>query len=159
MVEPVAAVPPKEMPPELLTEFLMDNHAHLIWLHMDDRGPVGQPRNWTTALLDLFLKRAKSEDPFIDVCGYRDVPYVYQALQEFPVTGLTGMVVGSIWPWVEAISLAAGELSFCQLFAYLFCYVLQTVYMLYCCVLQPSNTWDSAGLQEQGRCTPWSITL
>lgn len=111
------------MPPELLTEFLMDNNAHLIWWHLDDRGPVGQPRNWTTVLLDTYIKRARAEDPFFDVCGYKEVAYVYQALREFPVSGLTGMVVGSIWPWAEAISLAAGELSFFETFCifYLLC--------------------------------------
>ena len=102
----------KKMPPELLTEFLIDNHAHLIWWQLDDRGPVGQPRNWTTVLLDTYLKRARAEDNFFDVCGYEEVAYIYQALREFPVTSLTGMVVGSIWPWAEAISLAAGEHSF-----------------------------------------------
>ena len=43
--------------------------------------------------------------------SYPEQPFVYQAVEEYPVSGQAGLVVGSITPWVEAILLANGTMS------------------------------------------------
>jgi hypothetical protein len=54
-----------------------------------------------------YLLRAAAEDGFEDV-AYSETSLVYQALEDFPVAGQAGLVVGSIMPWAEAILFAAG---------------------------------------------------
>jgi hypothetical protein len=53
------------------------------------------------------MLRAAAEDGFEDV-AYSETALVYQALEDFPVAGQAGLVVGSIMPWAEAILFAAG---------------------------------------------------
>ena len=53
------------------------------------------------------MMRAEVEDSFEDV-AYSETALVYQALEDFPVTGQAGLVVGSIMPWAEAILFLAG---------------------------------------------------
>ncbi len=54
-----------------------------------------------------YMLRAAAEDGFEDV-AYSETALVYQALEDFPVAGQAGLVVGSIMPWAEAILFAAG---------------------------------------------------
>lgn len=53
------------------------------------------------------MMRAEVEDGFEDV-AYSETALVYQALEDFPVSGQVGVVVGSIMPWAEAILFVAG---------------------------------------------------
>ena len=59
------------------------------------------------------MMRAEVEDSFEDV-AYSETALVYQALEDFPVTGQAGLVVGSIMPWAEAILFLAGAPARCR---------------------------------------------
>ena len=56
---------------------------------------------------ESYIMRAEVEDGFEDV-AYSETALVYQALEDFPVSGQVGVVVGSIMPWAEAILFVAG---------------------------------------------------
>ncbi len=72
------------------------------------------PGCWTAGTLialcweaESYMMRAEVEDGFEDV-AYSETALVYQALEDFPVSGQVGVVVGSIMPWAEAILFVAG---------------------------------------------------
>ena len=65
------------------------------------------------AAAESYMMRAEVEDGFEDV-AYSETALVYQALEDFPVMGQAGLVVGSIMPWAEAILFLAGARARCR---------------------------------------------
>ena len=64
------------------------------------------------AAAESYMMRAEVEDGFEDV-AYSETALVYQALEDFPVMGQAGLVIGSIMPWAEAILFLAGARACC----------------------------------------------
>ncbi|KAK9833323.1 hypothetical protein WJX81_006455 [Elliptochloris bilobata] len=101
---------PGTIPEELVEEFLLGGLVNLTLLYFDQRHHGETvPYRWTAAVFESYAMRADVEDGFEDV-AYSETALVYQALEDFPVAGQAGLVVGSIMPWAEAILFAAGLL-------------------------------------------------
>ena len=106
---PRSGSPPRDMPPNMVSEYLIDNQVHLRLTYEGNSIYHGgsEPHDWSAAVVEQFMSRAKKGDGFD--YGPSEASTVYQALAEYPVEHLSGLVVGSISPWVEAILLVAGQ--------------------------------------------------
>ena len=101
--------PPVNMPAEMTNEYLMDNQAHLRLWYEGDTVSHGksEPHDWSVAVVEDLMSHARRGDHF----SYPpdETSTIYQALADYPVDDLSGLVVGSQTPWVEAILLVAGQ--------------------------------------------------
>ena len=106
---PRVGSPPKEMPADMVSDYLMNNQAHLrLWY--DQRMPYHgstAPHDWSIEVVEQFMSRAKNGERFD--YSPAETATIYNALTDYPVAEMAGLVVGSIRPWVEAILLVAGQ--------------------------------------------------
>lgn len=93
----------------MVNDFLVGNQAHLRLLYHGNTVYHGAatPHDWNVAVFDQFMSRARKRDGFD--YGPEETSTVYRALDTYPVEDLSGLVVGSIDPWVESILLVAGQ--------------------------------------------------
>ena len=101
--------PPENMPADMTDKYLMANQAHLrLWY---EGGTVSHgrsdPHDWSVAVVEDLMSRARRGDSFSYDAS--ETSTVYRALDYYPVEDLSGLVVGSQTPWVEAILLVAGQ--------------------------------------------------
>lgn len=100
--------PPKEMPAGMVNDYLMNKQAHLrLWYDqsMVFHGSTA-PHDWSNEIVEQFMSRARKGEGFD--YSPAETATIYHALTEYPVADMSGLVVGSIRPWVEAILLVAG---------------------------------------------------
>ena len=106
---PRVGSPPEEMPGDMIEDYLMNNQAHLrLWY---DQSTVFHgstvPHDWSVEVVERLMSRAKKGDGFD--YGPEETATIYNALADYPVVDMAGLVVGSIRPWLEAILLVAGQ--------------------------------------------------
>ena len=94
----------------MTNDYLMDNHAHLRLMYEGATVSHGrhEPHNWSVAVIEQFMSRARKGDHFS--YSPEETATMYRALAAYPVEDLSGLVVGSQTPWVEAILLVAGQI-------------------------------------------------
>ena len=92
-------------------------HALSPWSRVETLYYAARLRMFLLAAAESYMMRAEVEDGFEDV-AYSETALIYQALEDFPVTGQAGLVVGSIMPWAEAILFLAGAHARCRRCAY-----------------------------------------
>ena len=107
---PRSGSPPEQMPANMTWDYLMNNQSHLKFQYEGATVSHGQrePHDWSAALIEQYMSRARKEDTFVYT---PDTATVYRALDMYPVDELSGLIVGSQIPWVEAILLVAGAYS------------------------------------------------
>ncbi|PAV90959.1 hypothetical protein WR25_19908 [Diploscapter pachys] len=96
--------PAKSIPPELIPEFTMNGHAVLTQAYHNDMAkPMPKIWNQIPAWLNL--------DPLtLSSYGAGGIS-VLHSIKYMNVTGMNGIVIGSVDPWVEVISLQIGANS------------------------------------------------
>ena len=105
---PCIGSPPKEMPGDMVNDYLMNNQAHLrLWYESTVFHGSTVPHNWSVEVVEQHMSLAKKGDGFD--YGAEDTATIHNALADYPVEDMAGLVVGSIRPWVEAILLVAGQ--------------------------------------------------
>ena len=106
---PRVGSPPKEMPADMVNDYLMNNQAHLRSMYEGGTVSHGkiEPHNWSVAVIEQLMSRARNGEHF----SYppAETATMYRALDAYPVADQAGLVVGSQTPWVEAILLVAGR--------------------------------------------------
>ena len=105
---PRVGSPPKKMPGDMVSDYLMNNQAHLrLWYESTVFHGSTVPHDWSIEVVEQHMSLAKKGDSFD--FGPEDTATIYNALADYPVMDMAGLVVGSIRPWVEAILLVAGQ--------------------------------------------------
>ena len=106
---PRSGSPPQHMPANMTNDYLMDNQAHLRLMYEGATVSHGrhEPHDWSVAVVEQLMSRARKGERF----SYSpdDTATIYRALAAYPVEDLSGLVVGSQTPWLEAILLVAGQ--------------------------------------------------
>ncbi|CAI2353988.1 unnamed protein product [Caenorhabditis sp. 36 PRJEB53466] len=100
--EPQPDEPPKEIPDELLDQFLMYNYSAVKpWYFNEKFTAVQTPRKWNR--VGEMMKDPKS------FLGYgKEGGSVYNAMRKHRLDGKRGVFIGSLTPWVEVIALFFG---------------------------------------------------
>eukprot|EP00775_Hariotina_reticulata_P008065 gene8065-8260_t len=98
------------MPPELKDQYLLHGAVQVLdWYFSEvaaDTG-VGAHVTWSQQYLDSMTAQAKGRPSSFG--NYQEhVVSMYHALDCHPVTGLYGAVIGTQFPWLEAVLLAFG---------------------------------------------------
>ena len=100
--------PPREPPVHLRARYTMQGRIPWASWYFDSRSSTATaPRIIEGATLAEFVDRAGRRVPQADVYPKAD-GWLFEALDSFPVTGKTVLVVGSQVPFYEALALARG---------------------------------------------------
>lgn len=88
-------------------DFLLNGHVTLKPHYLAERfnyNPV--PLVWSSEIVKILIKKAENRQ---EISSYQNrTSILYSAFDRFPIEGGRGIVIGSLSPWVEAISLAYG---------------------------------------------------
>ncbi len=98
-------IPPKSIPQDLLDEYTMHGRIPVLNWYLDDRPKSNQPVIYTQDKINHFLKMAIARQT--NYYGITDT-YLYQALDKYPIQGLSVAIMGSQQPWYESVCLAYG---------------------------------------------------
>lgn len=97
--------PVDKIPDELLTEFTLGNRVPVVYQYNDATAPEVQQsinEKFTVNELQDCVKRVlRGEASYY---GYTD-PWLYQALEDFPIFNQRVALIGSTYPWYEAVLL------------------------------------------------------
>lgn len=97
--------PPRSIPQDLLDEYTMHGRIPILNWYFDDRPKSDQPVIYTQDQINQFLKMAIARQT--NYYGITDT-YLYQALDKYPIQGLSVAIMGSQQPWYESVCLAYG---------------------------------------------------
>lgn len=104
--QPQPKFPPKTIPAERMNEFLLYNYTALSdWYINDKNSEKGEkPRNWENLSELIKWPRAK-----LGGLAYgSDGVSIYDAMHAYRLDGKSGVVIGSMQPWVEVSALQSG---------------------------------------------------
>ncbi|CCD64472.1 Methyltransf_11 domain-containing protein [Caenorhabditis elegans] len=104
--QPQPTFPPQEIPEDRLHEFLLNNYTALGPYYVNDKNADDgeKPRNWDN--LSEMIKWPK-EKLGGQAYGNEGLS-VYHAMQSHRLDGMSGVVIGSMQPWVEVSALVNG---------------------------------------------------
>lgn len=106
--------PPKKIPDDMLSKYTLDGQIPLIYQWYD--GTKSTYPDWTTELvnnyIEMFNNHTIRKYQFVKTEPYKGASFlIYSAFNEFSINKKTVAVVGSLYPWVEAICLNNGAIS------------------------------------------------
>lgn len=100
--------PPEKIPENLLAEFTLDGKMNVVY-NYDDATTEEIQRlinsKFTKEELERSVRRAQYNDQ--NYYGLTD-KWLYAALEKFPIEGKEVCIIGSTYPWYEAIALSRG---------------------------------------------------
>ncbi|EFO95277.1 hypothetical protein CRE_09463 [Caenorhabditis remanei] len=103
--KPQPSIPPKEIPESFSDEFLLNGYAGLTKWYFNDHSSTGDsPRNWNRT--SEFMSFSKAE---LGALAYnKESESMYHAMSGYPLRSKSGLVIGSMQPWVEVMALKHG---------------------------------------------------
>lgn len=102
----LTSVPPREIPPHLLNEFTNDGQTPIVYYYIDESSKSQMPF-YSKELVDNLIIQANLKSPQY----YENTDtWLFELLDEHPnlFKGKTVAVLGSGYPWYEAVVLAYG---------------------------------------------------
>jgi hypothetical protein len=104
--------PPKKPPAKLEKGYTMDGNIPVTdyWFAQRYDGTAALHSEWTPDMVDGYIKKF-DDGGFIGGYGRASNDDIFKCATEYPVKGQRGAVIGSEWPWVEALMLRAGAKS------------------------------------------------
>ncbi|CAB04491.2 DUF268 domain-containing protein [Caenorhabditis elegans] len=104
--EPQPKLPPKKIPDSKANEFLLNGYAAIGDYYFNDKSSTNRskPRYWD--LIPEMMNYSKTE---LGAIGYySESVSLYHAMDHHRLDGSSGLVVGSMKPWVEVMALRHG---------------------------------------------------
>uniref|UniRef100_A0AC35GRP1 Uncharacterized protein n=1 Tax=Panagrolaimus sp. PS1159 TaxID=55785 RepID=A0AC35GRP1_9BILA len=100
--------PPKDLPNP--NEFLLNNYTRLSHEYMNDipKNTKETIKVWSKIFVDVMIKTAKNNATNLPRPYGQESLAVNAATKYFNISGLEGVVIGSLTPWAEAYALANG---------------------------------------------------
>jgi len=108
---------PEDIPYALFDKYSMQGKVAVEYSYRNDCSAEIQEeinQNFTEENLISSMERIKNRE--VNYYGYTDL-WVYEALEKYPIEGKTVCVVGSTYPWYEAMALQFGAKR-CVVFEY-----------------------------------------
>ena len=102
---------PETIPAEMLKEYLMDGQAYLEYSYLNDCSIEIQKTvndGFTKDVFDSCIKRIKNKEQ--NYYGHTD-SWLYQALEKYPIKNKNICIMGSTYPWYEAMVIKYGAKS------------------------------------------------
>lgn len=100
--------PPREIPPEMMEGFTMGGRAPIEYNYIDSTYPDNWPLIYTDYEIDTYLAKIGRREYFI--YGMTDV-WMWEAVEKYPIKGLSVVNMGSLTPWYESNCLYFGAQS------------------------------------------------
>jgi len=104
----VSNSPPKEIPENLMSDYTMNGKIPIEYNYLDATYPNNWPLIYTDYEIDLYLDKIARKEYFI--YGMTDV-WMWQAIEQFPIKGLSVVNMGSLTPWYESNCIFHGAKS------------------------------------------------
>lgn len=101
----VLAVPPREIPPSLLSRYTLENRIPVALSYRDDTRSSDSPSFYSEEEIDACIQKVKAGE--LGYYGNTDI-WLYKALTLFPLKDKSVAIIGSTTPWYESIVLAFG---------------------------------------------------
>uniref|UniRef100_A0A1I7UTW8 Methyltransf_11 domain-containing protein n=1 Tax=Caenorhabditis tropicalis TaxID=1561998 RepID=A0A1I7UTW8_9PELO len=104
--EPQPETPPKSIPGWRMNEFLMNGYAGLDSYYFNDKNAAGsdKPHNWDR--ISKLMKYSKMD--LANLAYGIESASVYHAMAAHRLDEMSGVVIGSMQPWVEVMALRHG---------------------------------------------------
>lgn len=97
-----------ELPEKVRDDYTLGGQIRVLEGYLKPRAPEERASAFNKSYIESLVKRAKSG---LNICHYK-CSYMFQrAFHEFPISGKSVVVLGSMLPWAEAHCLAAGARS------------------------------------------------
>jgi hypothetical protein len=100
--------PPARFPPEMTDRFTMQGRAEVEYNYLDATYPDNWPLIYTDVEINHFFKMIERRVWFI--YGMTDV-WMWEAIEKYPIRGLSVVNMGSLTPWYESNCLYHGASS------------------------------------------------
>jgi len=100
--------PPREIPQDLMDAYTMGGLASIEYVYRDATYPDNWPLVYTDLEIDYYLKQIAHKRYYI--YGMTDV-WMWEAIAQFPIQGLSVVNMGSLTPWYESNCLYHGAAS------------------------------------------------
>ena len=101
--------PPREMPPLLRERFTLGGHVGVEDWYLNESQPAGAPLHFPKQAIEECRERIRRQDP--GSYGPTNL-WMYEALAKFPIKGQEVAVMGSEYPWYEAMVIEYGGRPF-----------------------------------------------
>lgn len=99
------SVPPKKIPAELLSAYTLGGKVRVEDWYFNESYPQDKPKFYSKTEIEALVEKARRRQTH----SYSNTDlWLHQALDKFPVQGLTVAVMGSTVPWYEAVALERG---------------------------------------------------
>jgi hypothetical protein len=100
--------PPRDIPADLLDAFTMGGRIPIEHNYLDATYPGNWPNIYTDHEIDVYLDRIKRHE--WSIYGQTDV-WMWEAIEKYPIKGLSVVNMGSLTPWYESNCLFHGARS------------------------------------------------
>lgn len=100
--------PPRDIPAEQLDAYTMGGRVPIEHHYLDATYPGNWPNIYTDHEIDVYLARIKRHE--WSIYGQTDV-WMWEAIEKYPIKGLSVVNMGSLTPWYESNCLFHGAQS------------------------------------------------
>ncbi|MBI3508060.1 MAG: DUF268 domain-containing protein [Chlamydiia bacterium] len=105
LIATLLTLPPRHIPPEQIQAFTLEGQIPVSYWYFNNTYSAVQPLVYTYEAIETMKSRVLARE--VNHYGSTD-PFLYAALDQFPIRGKKVAIMGSIIPWYEAMVLAYG---------------------------------------------------